>query len=288
MRQVQLLVGLLSSLLAISAEGRVHTYGADLHESDWSHNGSSVYCQLRHTIPNYGEAIFSKSVDEELEFSVIVGRSPKNKDKEATLQSRPPEWKPGIATRDLGTVDISKSSKPFTMGRDMARRLMLELEQGMVPTFFYSDWADGKDEVNVSISSVNFGKARKDFVQCLAGLLPYNFKDIRDTQVYFPYDEYNLSKNTRKRLDKIANYIKGAPDDVVIEIEGHTDARGFRRYNKQLSLKRARAVQEYLRNKGISDTQMSIYGYGEGNPATTNRTSKGRAKNRRVVITLVK
>jgi outer membrane protein OmpA-like peptidoglycan-associated protein len=288
MNRSQIIVGLLGSLLAISVQARIHSYGAAMDESEWRNSGSQVYCQLRHEIPNYGEAIFSQSVDNELQFSVIVSRAPKNKDTEATLQSQPPKWKHGISARDLGTVDIAKSSQPIQVGRDIARRLMLELEQGMFPTFYYSDWADGKDEVNVAISSVNFGGARKDFTSCLAGLLPYGFKDISKTRVHFAYDKALLSDKTKRRLDKVAKYVKAAADDIVVEIEGHTDAKGFRRYNKKLSLQRAKAVRAYLIKHGVPASQMIVRGFGEHKPAASNRSRQGRAKNRRVVVTLAK
>lgn len=288
MNRSQASTGLLLGLLAFSVQARVHNYVAPLDESTWVQEGSAVQCELRHQIPQYGEAVFSQGVDEDLKFAVRVIRTPRNKDTEATVQSAPPEWKHDLPTRDLGTVEISKSSQPFNMGRDMARRLMLELEDGMFPTFYYSDWADGKDEVNVAISSVNFAKARKDFVTCLAGLLPYGFKDIRFSHLNFAHAKASLSSKVKRRLDAIAKYIVAAPDEVIVDIEGHTDARGFRRYNEVLSMRRAKAVQAYLKAKGVKSSQMMISGFGERKPIASNRTKKGREKNRRVVVSLAK
>lgn len=288
MKKYHLVIGLLACGFAISAQARVHNYGADLHESDWIQDGSPVNCQLRHQIPNYGEAIFSKSVDQDLQFSISVSRSPKNKDTEATLQSHPPVWKRGVASRDLGTVGITSTSRAFNMGRDMARRLLLELEEGMFPTLYYSDWADGKDEVNVAISAVNFHEAQRKFLTCLSGLLPYGYEDIKSSRLQFPYKKIVLTGEVKQQLDKIAKYLKGNTEQIKVRIDGHSDSRGLRRHNYKISLKRANIVKAYLIKKGVKANQITVRGFGESKPIVSNRTRKGRAKNRRVEVTLLK
>jgi OOP family OmpA-OmpF porin len=70
---------------------------------------------------------------------------------------------------------------------------------------------------------------------------------------------------------------------IKIQVQGHTDSRGSARYNLKLSQRRTRSVRRYLINKGgIDGSRLTAKGYGESKPIATNRTRKGRAKNRRV------
>ncbi|MGB1121726.1 MAG: OmpA family protein, partial [Saprospiraceae bacterium] len=52
----------------------------------------------------------------------------------------------------------------------------------------------------------------------------------------------------------------------------------------RLSTSRAKAVVNYLTNKGIAPSRLSYKGYGKRKPITTNETKAGRAKNQRVEI----
>jgi outer membrane protein OmpA-like peptidoglycan-associated protein len=69
-----------------------------------------------------------------------------------------------------------------------------------------------------------------------------------------------------------------------IEVIGHTDIMGSVEYNQQLSLRRAKAVQDWLVGKGISPDRLSFTGYGSTQPVASNETSLGRSQNRRVEI----
>jgi len=74
---------------------------------------------------------------------------------------------------------------------------------------------------------------------------------------------------------------------MKIEIGAHTDDVGANTYNQQLSLKRAQSVKAYLIKKGISKDRIKAKGYGENKPIADNATEEGRAKNRRVEISVI-
>ena len=76
--------------------------------------------------------------------------------------------------------------------------------------------------------------------------------------------------------------------DVRVEIGGHTDSRGSAQGNLDLSAGRARSVQDYLINKGVSPSQLETKGYGETQPIATNDTAEGREQNRRVELRRIK
>jgi len=88
-------------------------------------------------------------------------------------------------------------------------------------------------------------------------------------------------------LEKIASSILTSSDDIVIA--GHTDnvpIRGGRyKNNLELSIARAYTVADFfIKKKGIDPKRIATMGYGEFQPVATNKTARGREKNRRVEI----
>ncbi len=94
-------------------------------------------------------------------------------------------------------------------------------------------------------------------------------------------DEINPSSFTRLNIS--AKDLKRNPDLKVI-VAGHTDNMGDPAFNQELSLKRAEAVKAYLIDKGIDSSRLIARGYGDSQPAASNDTQEGRAKNRRVEL----
>jgi OOP family OmpA-OmpF porin len=87
-------------------------------------------------------------------------------------------------------------------------------------------------------------------------------------------------------LDAIADGLKKHPR-LKVEIQGHTDSTGSPPYNLKLSQKRADSVRSYLLDSGVSADQLVTKGYGQTQPVASNKTAKGRARNRRVVMYVV-
>jgi outer membrane protein OmpA-like peptidoglycan-associated protein len=81
--------------------------------------------------------------------------------------------------------------------------------------------------------------------------------------------------------------IKSHPDKRIL-VAGYTDNAGNAESNLTLSSARAAALRDWLIDaSGIPSTQFAIQGYGDTRPIADNDTAEGRAKNRRVEITLV-
>lgn len=96
---------------------------------------------------------------------------------------------------------------------------------------------------------------------------------------------FQPDKESRDVLDDLVETMKAYPD-LNIEINGYTDALGSKTGNLKLSEKRAKAVMDYLIQKGVPADRMSFHGYGE-NPEFfigDNATEEGRQKNRRVEV----
>jgi len=102
-------------------------------------------------------------------------------------------------------------------------------------------------------------------------------------RVYFNTASYQLRSVSYKGLNEVVNILKADPN-LKLTVEGHTDNIGIADKNKILSLQRAYAVKEYLVQKGIKASRITIAGYGEEQPVADNATPEGRAQNRRVIM----
>jgi OOP family OmpA-OmpF porin len=104
--------------------------------------------------------------------------------------------------------------------------------------------------------------------------------------ILFGVDKAEVTPFHSNDLNKAAAFIKKYPMYKVV-VEGHTDAQGSDVYNQELSQHRAESVRDALVNKyGFPASQVSATGYGEGQPVADNASKEGRAKNRRVEISI--
>lgn len=101
----------------------------------------------------------------------------------------------------------------------------------------------------------------------------------------FDFDSAKIRPDAIPILDKAVAWLNEFPT-VKGVIEGHTDSRGSEEYNQGLSERRAKAVYDYLVDKGINKFRLTYKGYGESRPVATNETDEGRQLNRRIVLVL--
>jgi len=105
-------------------------------------------------------------------------------------------------------------------------------------------------------------------------------------EAFFDFDKAVLKPEGKAKLDDLVGKVKGISLEVIIAV-GHTDSIGKEGYNQKLSVKRSEAVKAYLVSKGIEKNRVYTEGKGEKQPVADNKTSEGRAKNRRVEIEVV-
>lgn len=108
-----------------------------------------------------------------------------------------------------------------------------------------------------------------------------------DSMSLFDSGRAQLKPGSTRAMVGALEMIKAHQDKRIL-VAGYTDNVGIPDSNLKLSIARAGAVRDWLTDvSGIAATQFAIQGYGDTRPIASNETQEGRAKNRRVEITLV-
>lgn len=105
------------------------------------------------------------------------------------------------------------------------------------------------------------------------------------SNVYYDFNKSDLKPESIASLDSLVNFMKDNPS-LNVEIYSHADAKGDDGYNRDLSLRRAQSVRNYLSQNGIAESRMIAKPFGESKPARPNQINgndnpAGRAMNRR-------
>ena len=103
--------------------------------------------------------------------------------------------------------------------------------------------------------------------------------------ITFDIDKYEILPPSFDELDELVLYLFAHPE-YQLKISGHTDNTGTDSHNLELSQNRAKAVMDYLSNKGIDPRRLTYEGFGSSKPLTDNNTDEGKHKNRRVEFML--
>ena len=114
-------------------------------------------------------------------------------------------------------------------------------------------------------------------------------RGLIDLNIEFASGSARLEKSAMKQITEIAEALKDPKlANRKILITGHTDAVGSAAANLELSRRRARSVKNALVEMGITPARLAARGLGESQPLADNRTAAGRARNRRVTLSLEK
>lgn len=109
-----------------------------------------------------------------------------------------------------------------------------------------------------------------------------------EDRVKFNSGKYELDKAAKSALDDFAGKVKTLNEQYFVEIQGHTDDVGGSKFNDELGQRRADEVRRYLsRSQQLPLNRMSTISYGDTLPVAPNKTKKGRAQNRRVVLVVL-
>ena len=109
--------------------------------------------------------------------------------------------------------------------------------------------------------------------------------DTAFSNLEFVFSKAEITFDSYPSLDRLGKMLANNPK-MRLEVEGHTDNIGSDLKNIILSKARANAVKDYLTSRGINKNRIITTFYGEDRPISPNDTVEGRAKNRRVELTI--
>jgi chemotaxis protein MotB len=116
---------------------------------------------------------------------------------------------------------------------------------------------------------------------------------IATSETLFPEGGWQINPNAKAALDKIVPTLRALQQTKIV-VAGYTDntpigpalKQSGIADNRDLSSKRANSVVTYLASQGVNPDLLSSQGFGDTQPIASNDTPEGRARNRRIVITL--
>jgi outer membrane protein OmpA-like peptidoglycan-associated protein len=110
-------------------------------------------------------------------------------------------------------------------------------------------------------------------------------KLIMPGNITFKTGSADIASNFYTPLNQVVTSLKQY-DTSSIEVVGHSDSKGSRQTNMDLSQQRAQNVANYLMSQGVSGGRVTTRGAGPDQPIASNDTEQGRMQNRRVEISL--
>jgi len=281
-------------------------YGQKLNEADWTVVSSNKRCVLQQQIALYGKVEFEQRFrDQSMQFNVYINRVPQHSIK-ATITAIPPQWNHVTLLRPIGKVTLNANNKALSVEHKIPLRIISELEDGMFPTLSYKNWQSGRNDVQVAISPINFRDHLPKFLACIAGLplkpvivvvkpkpkqKPIKIKKIVENTepdtVFFTANSASLRATAKKKLRLLAKKVKKNKKTKHIIVSGYSDNTGSKTQSTAISKQRAINVQSYLEGQGIQAKQLFTRYFGRDHAILSNKTAKGRARNRRVHIDII-
>lgn len=178
-----------------------------------------------------------------------------------------------LETQQVATTAFSGSNGEFLVTLTSNHNYLVNVSR---PGFlFYSDNFSLKDKV-------------ADYNKPYALEIPLQPIDTGYTielkNVFFDVNKWDLKPESKAELEKVIAFLKANPA-LKIEFGGHTDNSGDKAFNKTLSTNRAKAVYDYVIQKGgIVATRLAYKGYADTKPKVPNDSPENKAKNRRTEL----
>lgn len=265
-------------LLVVSRSYASERLVTPMYNSDWRFQGSPFRCDL--SLPNeqLGDIRFRREAGIPLTFIIHPFIAVNDGDK-ANIYWRNAPWR----NIQSGPVYRSDAAVQNTLRLDAisSRNLFLALDGGNWGTIVLS----GR---RYTVPSIRWGKAAYAFRRCLSALAPMSYEQARDQVLFYHPGQRALDVEQRHQLAKLARYVTLDPLVTEVWVDAYTDNTGLHFANLQLSKERAADVRSALIEAGMPHSLIHTRAHGDRYPSASNRTAKGRALNRRVMLRVVR
>lgn len=259
------------------------TFQTRLESIEWTVEGDKFECRLSQPVTDFGSGEFVRRAGEQAIFR-LKSHNPMLGGGSAILLAAAAPWQPGRGDINLGSVRLGSGDVLFNSSQVQAGRLISGLMEGRSPVV-RRNTGDGRVS-EVRLLPVRFNKAFSDYQGCVAKLLPKNFEQVKQSQIGFPGEGVELDARAKAQLQVMIDFIKADPTVNHVELDGHSDNSGNRLTNRELSRRRALAVQDFFKANGFQESQITVRFHGERYPLVPNTSAGNRAKNRRVAVRL--
>lgn len=260
-------------------------FQAPLGDEKWRVTTSRLRCGLSLKVLDYGIAYFEQYATKDPHF-IMSNWQQETRNSSATVWTYPPKWRRNLKPALVTKTTAQASEYIIFLRRIAAIKLLSGLAEGYMARVNYS--SDVGYKVQVDLSPVNFKKSYGRYIRCVGNLLPFNYYDIQLTKLYFNSGQDELSKLDKQVLDKVRLYVLVDPKVKSVRVAGYSDNSGRRGINNAVSKARAKAVATYLLSCGVPAKKLYVTWHGMLHPDDSNDHEIGRAKNRRVIIKVVK
>lgn len=275
----------LTIVLLCAVNAMALEYGSGIKNTEWKLSGSIFECRFEQVLPEYGNGVFYHQAGEDILFQLETRKNLMKVGK-AGVSITPAPWHPSQKSEHLGYTDLIDDRPNLELDPERSNQFLHALLEGKQPVITRRTYYDESKFVKIHLSAIHFKNFYNKYLKCVDQLLPMNFSQVARSKVYFGGGKESLSPKDEEMLDRIIFYMNNDPRVFALYIDGHSDNRGRRYDNRQLSKRRAEAVERYLVKKGINTEMITLRFHGQRYPIASNNTSAGRAKNRRVTVRL--
>lgn len=275
----------LISLSLLSIKSLALEYGSGIEDTDWKVSGSIFECRFEQPLPSYGVGVFYHEAGEDVVFQLET-RKNLMKEGRASISITPAPWHPSKKSEHLGYANLIDKKPNVELDPERSNQFLHALLEGKRPVITRRAYYDGTKFIKIHLSAIHFDRFYNQYLKCVDQLLPMNFSQVERSRIHFGNGKEGLNQADEKLLDRIIYYVNKDPRVFAIYIDGHSDNRGRRYDNRQLSKRRAESVERYIIKKGINPEIVTLRFHGQRYPIASNNTAAGRAKNRRVTIRL--